>query len=449
MVAVRTDALPGCVVPRYGSPLSWLMPTAMTGSSVIKAAVIRILVPLLLLYAGTVGFLFHSRGNFCDRSEFVRACRTTVELQSASLDDLRGALGAAKERESAANEKVAEAEARAAAAEETAAKARESAAGNLLEAAAVAEVGAAPDGSSDGPAASGGANARLLSGPMPECAGKGAGRARSWIMVFMGHSGSTAIVSELSQHSEVFWHLPEPVDHGERQENATAAYDYVRDFFQRGIDAGKTPGFKMRPNHILNPAMSAKWASLVEEFDTRIIWQYRENVFKQSVGEYSHRYLNDTSVVEGVAKGVTREERCKVGAGCRFRVDNYGFFHELLRDALNNDMLISKGVHRITGGKPSACALPMPYEAYLYDRARAMARLQDFLGLTHEEHAPDRAKATSDSMCDAVENYGDLCREFYGCHVWRSLMDDATNNCNCAMFATGPGSAQRCGTALH
>lgn len=434
------------------------MSTAMAGSSgkerggvqFVKAVVLGVLLPLLLLYAGTVGFLFHSRGNFCDRTAFVQACMKSVELQSTSLDELRGALAGAKEREAAAEEKLAKADARAAAAEAAAARARESvAAEKALRTAAEAGVVAATNGTAEVSVAGEGVSARLLGGPMPACAGEGTGRARSWIMVFMGHSGSTAIVSELSQHSEVFFELPEPVDHGERQENATAAYEYVRDFFQRGIAAGKTPGFKMRPNHILDPAMSDKWASLVKEFDTRIIWQYRENVFKQSVGEYSHRYLNDTSVVEGVAKGVTREERCKIGAGCRFRIDNFGFFHELLRDALNNDKLISRAVHSITGGAPTACALPMPYEAYLYDRAGAMARLQDFLGLPHEEHAPHRTKATSDSMCDAVENYGDLCREFYGCHTWRSLMDDVTNKCHCAMFATGPGTAQRCGTALH
>lgn len=239
------------------------------------------------------------------------------------------------------------------------------------------------------------------------------------------------------------------MDHGERKENATAAYDYVRDLFQRGIAAGKTPGLKMRPSHILNPAMSSKWASLVEEFDTRVIWQYRENFFKKSVGEYSHRYLNDSSVVEGVANDMTREERCKTSAGCHYRIDDFDFFHTLLQNMLKSDMLISQAVHSITGGAPTTCTLPMPYEAYLYDRAGAIARLHDFLGLPHEWHAPSRSKATSDNMCDFVENYGDLCREFYGCHVWRAMMDDATNNCFRAMFATGPGSTQRCGTALQ
>jgi hypothetical protein len=266
-------------------------------------------------------------------------------------------------------------------------------------------------------------------------------------MVFMGHSGSTAIVSELMKHSGVYFDLPEPVDHGARAGNATAAYEYVRDFFDRGIAEGRSPGFKMRPQHILDPAMAGRWAALAREYDTRIVWQYRENVFKQSVGEYSHRYLNDSSVVEGLERNMTQEERCKVGAGCRFRVDNFGFLHDLLRDALHNDLLIARAVHSITGGAPD-CALPMPYEAYLYDREGAMRRLHAFLGLPHERHAPERTKATADSMCSAVENYGDLCREFYGCHTWRALMDDLKNDCYCALYSTGPGKATRCETSM-
>jgi hypothetical protein len=282
--------------------------------------------------------------------------------------------------------------------------------------------------------------------PLPACAKDG--RARSWIIVFMGHSGSTAIASELSQHSEVFYEQPEPVDHDALETNGSAAYEYVRAFFKRGIAEGKTPGFKMRPRHLLDPEMAGKWAGLVEEFGTRIVWQYRENVFKLAVGEYSHRYLNDSSVVEGIRGNMTREERCKVGAGCRFRVDDFGFFHDLLRDAVNNDNLISRAVHVVTRGAADACTLALPYEAYLYHHDGAMRRLYDFLGLPHEMHAPERAKATADSMCEAVENYGELCREFYGCHTWRALMDDFKNGCYCAMYRSGPGGAQRCRTEM-
>lgn len=284
--------------------------------------------------------------------------------------------------------------------------------------------------------------------PLPECTrGEGEAKAKSWIMVFMGHSGSTAIVSELMQNSDVHFELPEPVDHGENAENGTLAYEYVRSFFQRGIAAGKTPGFKMRPKHILDPAMRQKWRDLVKEYDTHIIWQYRENIFKQAVGEYTHRYLNDTSVVEGIDGKLSAEERCKIGAGCRFRVENYDFFHGLLRDAMNNDRLIAKAVNSITSGSDK-CTLALPYESYLYDREGVMRRLFNFLGIRQEMHAPTRAKATKDSMCSAVANYGDLCREFYGCHNWRSMMDDLRNDCYCAKYMSGPGTTGRCGIEM-
>lgn len=123
---------------------------------------------------------------------------------------------------------------------------------------------------------------------VPPCVAKQTGTAKSWLLVFMGHSGSTAIASQLKQHSQVYFDLMEPVDHDLRNDSF-GALNYTREFFARGIAAGKSPGFKIRPNHILNKAAQRHWQGLVREFETRIIWQYRENIFKQAVGEYTHR----------------------------------------------------------------------------------------------------------------------------------------------------------------
>lgn len=269
--------------------------------------------------------------------------------------------------------------------------------------------------------------------PLPLCSRKGK-RARTFLMMFMGHSGSTSIISELFSHSQIYTEgSGEPVDHGDQQNNSTFALQWTREFFKRGIAAGKIPGFKIRPTHIQTDPKA--WAALVREFDTRVIWQYRENLFKKAVGEYTKRYLNDTSVVEGLERNMTYEQRCKVGAGCRFQINDLPAFHSVLQHLVRNDKDISTGLHLMLDGRK--CVYPVPYENYLYSRTTTMRNLQDFLGIQHEMHEPSHHKATSDNMCETVLNWDEICTNFYACHSWRLMMDDPRNNCYCN-FTSGP-----------
>lgn len=257
---------------------------------------------------------------------------------------------------------------------------------------------------------------------LPSCAKKG--KAKSFLMVFMGHSGSTAILSELAQHPETYIKNPEPVDHNELQHDVNAALSFTDKFFEEGKSLNKIPGFKIRPRHILEKP--AEWQRLVERHDTRIIWQFRENVFKQAIGEYSYRYLNDTSVIEGLRGNTTLSDRCKQGAGCHFRVHSMPYLHELLKTFVVNDKLITGAVRKL--GR-EGCTLPLAYEEYLYHHDQAMSQTFQFLGLDSIKAAPSRGKATKDSLCQVLDNFDEICHTFYGCHSWRHMLTDAINQC--------------------
>ena len=274
------------------------------------------------------------------------------------------------------------------------------------------------------------ANARRAR-PLPQCAASGK-QAKSFLMVFMGHSGSTAMISELRRHSKVHIEGSELVDH-QKVFNTTAALETISAFFDKGISFGKTPGFKIRPTHILNEPELFK--QLVKRYDTHILWQYRQNLFKASVGEYATRYLNDTRGVEGLKKQMTQEEKCNHAAGCSFRIENFEFLHVTLRKKMRSHGLITSAVNVLSDS--SGCVREIPYEDYLYNRAAVMGDIQRFLGLPHEETQPERFKATGDSMCDVVENWNEVCTAFYGCLAWQSMMDDAQNKCFCN-YTTGP-----------
>lgn len=268
--------------------------------------------------------------------------------------------------------------------------------------------------------------------PQPSCVTTGK-RARSFLMVFSGHSGSTAIMSELRGHSQVFVEKFEPVDH-QPVFNTTEALEIARDYFDRGLAKGKTPGFKIRPSHI--KTAPERWRALAEEYDSRIIWQYRKNLFKASVGEYTNRYLNDTSVIEGFQKNVSAEERCKIGAGCSFRVDDMNFLNDILLSGVSSQRQITNAVRVVSRGK--GCLRELTYEDYLYDREPAMADLQEFLGLDWEQTAPARFKVTKDKLCEIVENWDELCNHFYGCLEWQHQLDDPRNGCFCSLSDTEP-----------
>lgn len=244
----------------------------------------------------------------------------------------------------------------------------------------------------------------------------------------MGHSGSSAIISELRSHSKVVVESPEPVDH-QPVHNTTAALEIARQIFDRGIAKGLTPGFKIRPVHILSEP--EKWRALAEEYQTRIIWQHRLNTMKAAIGEYSYRYLNDTSSVEGLRVNMTRAERCNVGAGCSFEIHDFSYLHETLKGLIASKNNIVRAVKTISGG--GSCIREIPYEDYLYDRENTIHDLLRFLGLPKEKTEPNRYKATGDSMCEVVRNWSDLCANFYSCVTWQPMLDDPHNDCYCPL----------------
>ncbi|KAK1867778.1 hypothetical protein I4F81_010278 [Pyropia yezoensis] len=117
-----------------------------------------------------------------------------------------------------------------------------------------------------------------------------------WLSTATNQSGSTALLSEMTQHSDIMGSPtgPEPIDHYEYETNTSLALAWTRQFLAEGIAAGKVPGFKLRPTHIL--ADPDGFRALVREFGVRVIWNSRANLLKQAVGEYRGRYLKDLTV---------------------------------------------------------------------------------------------------------------------------------------------------------
>lgn len=239
-------------------------------------------------------------------------------------------------------------------------------------------------------------------------------------------------MSELRAHSQVHVELAEPVDH-QKHFDTDAALAQARVIFDRAAKMGKTSGFKIRPMHILH--QPEKWAKLAEEYGTRILWQYRKNLFKATVGEYSYRVLNDTAVVEGLRTNLSKKERCALGAGCSYKIEDLGFIHRTLLNKVKTQNQITQAVGLIDGGR--GCVREVPYEDYLYHREETVRDIQKFLGIKTEKTQPGRFKATGDNLCEVVENWDEVCKNFYGCIAWQHMLDDVRNECFCK-YSGGP-----------
>lgn len=189
----------------------------------------------------------------------------------------------------------------------------------------------------------------------------------------------------------------------------------------------KTAGFKIRPRHIL--AAPNEWAKLFEEFETKIIWNYRVNIFKQAVGHYPILYLNDTSRYEGLAvKGgkLTKKKNRHVG---EFRIHDVTAFYKLLSSRYRGERSVENAIVSL---RNNPCVLPLSYELLLGNPAQTSLLIQSFLNLrVIPSLQPARRKATDDNMCKVVSNWNELCHAFFLCHRWRGMMDDSRTGCTC------------------
>lgn len=267
---------------------------------------------------------------------------------------------------------------------------------------------------------------------LPNCSA-GAGRAQTFLMIFQGHSGSTAIMSSLKQHSQTYITGYEPIDHPPftnstpREKGTADALQYTEAFFQNGTRKNLTTGFKARPTHLL--ANPEAFHSLVKKYDTRVIWSYRGNILKQAIGDYRIHYYNDDHSYEGLRVDANGRVRSPANRASSIRINDMHKLHAMVKLRANADRVLTTAVRRIARGD---CILPVSYETYLKYPDLTLEHILSFLGLNSTERpAARRAKANRDSLCELVENFDEVCQAFFGCVEYRWMLDDIEQGCSC------------------
>eukprot|EP00188_Purpureofilum_apyrenoidigerum_P001253 Plantae.Rhodophyta-Purpureofilum_apyrenoidigerum.ctg16738.p1 GENE.Plantae.Rhodophyta-Purpureofilum_apyrenoidigerum.ctg16738~~Plantae.Rhodophyta-Purpureofilum_apyrenoidigerum.ctg16738.p1 ORF type:complete len:337 (+),score=45.53 Plantae.Rhodophyta-Purpureofilum_apyrenoidigerum.ctg16738:47-1057(+) len=252
----------------------------------------------------------------------------------------------------------------------------------------------------------------------------------TFVLGFIGHSGSTAIMSTLMQHENLF--VPSNTEPLLAQAgNALESVKKSRQLFNqyRGkFGNSKAPGFKVRPSNIFTSGGVGRWQKLINKFNTRLILNYRENIFKSSIGMYSIRGLGDLSSQMGLPDGKTSEEHCKENPHlCSFRIDDFKLFSNLLFKAMDSKRRTLEIAEKLCW----PCVHYIRYEDFEKDSNGEMDKVYDFLGVPREQHTALFQKALPKSPCKILSNYQEVCSRFWGCEQFRPYLEDPENDCYC------------------
>eukprot|EP00190_Bangiopsis_sp_CCMP1999_P002192 CAMPEP_0198736778 /NCGR_PEP_ID=MMETSP1475-20131203/67530_1 /TAXON_ID= ORGANISM="Unidentified sp., Strain CCMP1999" /NCGR_SAMPLE_ID=MMETSP1475 /ASSEMBLY_ACC=CAM_ASM_001111 /LENGTH=512 /DNA_ID=CAMNT_0044500629 /DNA_START=16 /DNA_END=1553 /DNA_ORIENTATION=- len=272
----------------------------------------------------------------------------------------------------------------------------------------------------------------MLSQRIPVCAAQ-LPPAKTFLMVMSSHTGSTALMSILGQHPDVYMELDqfEPLNVPKYTENITAAVEFTREYFTKARESGKVAGFKLSGYPIMRA--QEEFAEIVKEFDTRVIWNYRTDFFKRAVGRYPMYFLGDDSAVSGISLSELNK-RCEMGVGCNYTIESIEDLHCTMTRGVRVHMGMEESVNSITSQALGGCALHIPYHDFLHHPIEVSMQMQDFLGLPRHHVESTRAKATSDNICSVVNNYADICAAFNECSAWRNMLNDEENGCSCENY---------------
>uniref|UniRef100_A0A7S2ZIN3 Sulfotransferase domain-containing protein n=1 Tax=Rhodosorus marinus TaxID=101924 RepID=A0A7S2ZIN3_9RHOD len=297
-----------------------------------------------------------------------------------------------------------------------------------------------------------------LSRRIPAC-NKNKKPARSFFIIMTSHAGSTALISQLVEHPQVYWDRGpdavgtfEPMNQPKfraKSGNVTAGIEWIREYFTMVLEKGKMPGFKLGILPVLK--YPEEFKKIIDEFDTKIIFNYRRDHLKRAIGRYAYHYLGDKTSIGGINTNSEEglhalEDRCSTGVGCSYEITNMANLHCIMTRSWKAHQYKVDGIKKISDG----CVLEEPYEDYLNYPTDVYHQSLDFLGLERVDTSAAREKGTSDKICEVVENFAELCAAFAECPAWNESLLNREDGCSCDDYKYtpqgGPGVNPICET---
>lgn len=262
-----------------------------------------------------------------------------------------------------------------------------------------------------------------------------AGKAHTFLLGCVGHTGSSAVISTLFQHPELTVERPfEPL---RLVRQVGMPVQVAETIFHRVTDMGLVSGFKIRPEHTVQSIET--WTDLATKYKTRFISLRRKNIFLTAIGLYTIRALQDNAATMGLSHQSSGEHCASSPSSCYFEVDDIRFLAYLMQRANEGNQHTLELANTI----PWPCRLDVTYEEYVSDTKGTMDRIYDFLGVERMELEAQLQKALPSSACVMVLNYQEVCAQLWGCELFRPWLEDPSNDCFCA-DKTRPANEEIC-----
>lgn len=284
----------------------------------------------------------------------------------------------------------------------------------------------------------------------------------TWLLFFIGHSGSSAFTQQLGWHPNVKLIGYEPLTHL----NSSAALSFttkVMDEARLENLAGKrvSVGFKLREWSI-GLSEYGQWSELIRRHGTRVMLQTDENILRSVTGDLTNRHAL-CAVCEGknlsnVASAQHHCQHCMAEgnpSALQFLVRNklittedttrifpvyisisqilINAFHEVLRQRGMTDH-----VNEIMGRLSST--LHLTYHDFMIDSWATITKALDWMGVENPymQRVPPEGRVafvrSSGALrwCDKIHNWNRVCLAFGSCQKLGWMLADAENDgCTC------------------
>jgi len=213
-------------------------------------------------------------------------------------------------------------------------------------------------------------------------------RKTNFILLFIGRSGSSYIIDMLNSHPDIVAEreLLVPFDDSESE------YNCLNNLYNKQRDVNiSAVGFKTKLTDVYDVGQFTK---MLDEFDTKIIYLYRDNVIKQTVSRINRKRLHDDREHHNLEKGDK-----KLPA---FSIETEEF-KRWFEETNNRSLEIHDYVHNVK--RPQ---LRISYEDLLENHDLVFKRIFDFLDVEPHKMESKLVKNTSDDLKDVLLNYDEL-----------------------------------------
>ena len=217
---------------------------------------------------------------------------------------------------------------------------------------------------------------------------KAIGKRTNFILLFIGRSGSSYIIDMLNSHPKIISEreLLVPFKDSESEHNCLESlYNKERD------DNITAVGFKTKLTDVHDVE---QFTGMLDEFDTKIIYLYRDNVIKQTVSRINRKRLHEDREHHNLEKGDKKLPAFSI------ETDE---FKKWFEETNNRSLEIHEYVHNVK--RPQ---LRISYEDLLENHDLVFDRIFDFLDIEPHKMESKLVKNTSDDLKDVIVNYDEL-----------------------------------------